>query len=101
MSERKGWELLGKGIVGTVALAIALPWWGWAAAKLWSWFIVPLGARPLHVFQACGIALTAHFFIVPGNLQRTDEKLPVALTKAFVGPLVFLGFGAFYRWLAS
>jgi len=89
-------------VVGSFAVIfVAIPWYGWVGSKLWNWFVVPLGARPLHVFQACGIALVASYFVVPSNLKRDDDKLGVALCKAMVWPLLALGFGALYHWLAA
>ena len=46
------------GAVLFILLVVPFMWWdGFVLAKLWGWFVVPLGAPVLGVWQAVGLAI--------------------------------------------
>lgn len=85
-----------------LAVSLALvPWHGYVASALWSWFVVPLGVRPVSVFHACGLVLVAHVFAVPENVKREDRGWGTSFALGLLVPLIFLGLGALCHWAAS
>ena len=50
---------------------------GWAACKLWAWFIVPVFGLPqLTLLAAVGVGLLVKLFTVDLTTNRTDPKKP-------------------------
>jgi hypothetical protein len=77
---------------------------GWAASKLWGWFIVPIfGVPALGYVQACGVRFAVRFFVQSTKLKKEDkedtreasEKLAEALIVALILPLMVVGMGKF------
>ncbi len=69
-----GFALLIVGVGFGVANALLF---GWAACKLWTWFIVPtFGLPQLTLLAAVGVGLMVKLFTVDLTLNRTDPKKP-------------------------
>lgn len=51
-----------------ISMAFILPF-------LWSWFIVPLGAEPIGMAHAYGLATIIHFFTVSTDLKADDREV--------------------------
>lgn len=51
-----------------VSMAFVLPF-------LWQWFIVPLGAAPIGMAHAYGLATIIHFFTVQTDLKADDREV--------------------------
>jgi len=72
----------------------------WIVAKLWSWFVVPLGVHPLAWAQAAGLEILV-VTVVPhrqGNMQTFDEWIE-RFGSAFGDALSALGIGALIHWV--
>ena len=91
-------ETLAKVLLFIVTLALVaaagIPLWGWAVAKLWLWFVVPLGLMPLSWAHAYGLAtliglVSGHWLPDP---KKTKEKIRV-LVHAFGAPPAAVFFG--------
>lgn len=88
-----------------VALAILLrivlvPYSGWVFARLWLWFIVPLGAPVLSVPMALGVCLTARILTIdfdPRKPPLTEEQWVQAAVVSALFPTFALGVGAIIR----
>ena len=79
---------------------------GHVLSVLWEWFVVPLGVGPIGLVQAIGIASLAAMLTYEGTADGPREKsvrelLLEAFAKAFLSPLVALGFCWLVRWFAS
>jgi hypothetical protein len=48
------------------SMAFVLPY-------LWLWFIVPLGAAPIGMAHAYGLATVLHFFVIPTDIKADDR----------------------------
>jgi hypothetical protein len=47
-------------IIGSIILTVPLAaWHGWVLARLWLWFVVPLGVPVIDVWHAAGISVIA------------------------------------------
>lgn len=72
---------------------------GWVLAKLWLWFLVPLGAPVITMVQAIGFALV--FGLLTSGLERRKPDKSDGMTSAFISalvdatltPLMYLGIG--------
>lgn len=89
---------------GHLALLIAamLPSWplnAWILAKLWAWFLVPLGVPAVGMAHGYGIwVLLGFLWTRPADLRAaTDAEL---LAKAYAAPLIALAMGAVLQWVA-
>ena len=91
---------LAKGFAAFGTVILIIPWTAWVAATLWGWFVVPLGLRSLHVFEAAGLSLVTHIFCVPRDLAKKDEEPHVVLGASLLYPAIMLGLGALFHWLA-
>jgi hypothetical protein len=66
--------------------------------KLWSWFVVPLGMKPIGLVEALGVSLVAWFLTytyVPSDEENSAIK---ALIWSIFMSLMAWGFGAIYAW---
>lgn len=100
--------------VGTLATVIGLPfalalgvlaalYHGWVASKLWAWFVVPTFAAPaLNVVQSSGILLIVGILRFDSDRRKTDNKASLILTRAVVGPGLYLLIGwVLHNWIAQ
>jgi hypothetical protein len=86
------------GVLVFLGLLAALPlfalYHAWVFRDLWSWFVVPLGVRPLTIWHAWGL------IIVAGLLRGHAQKSPKDYDKSefwgmmLLGPLVAWLIGA-------
>jgi hypothetical protein len=44
-------------VTALVLMPFDLAFFGWQRSLVWSWFIVPLGVRPLSIVEAVGLAV--------------------------------------------
>lgn len=56
---------------------IVIPVAGWTGAKLWGWFIVPLGVPPVSLWHAAGLAAFAALMVmhVPPHRERSAGEI--------------------------
>ncbi len=76
-------------------------WWGWAAAILWGWFMVPIfGAPSLTTLQCWAIALTLSLFRPRFTMQKSDpDELWNAIGGVALTPPISLVLGwAIKNW---
>lgn len=91
--------------VGCILAAIALPLGivtkAFALAKMWAWFIVPLGAPSLGAVHAYGLVLTVMMFTMGIARNKIEAKTTLTLSLGMLWsscvPLVVLGLG----WLVK
>lgn len=90
---------------GILSLPFTIPLRGWALSMLWAWFLVPLGAPPLSVAQACGVSLLVAYLTytidTAEQLATAEQKQSLAATRlcaAWLTPPLIVGFGAVIRW---
>lgn len=86
-----------------IALTIAAaPFWSWVAVKLWTWFLIPLGAPAIGMAHAYGISSLVALFtsgIIAGiarikTVDETEKERDVnRVVMAWMAPLLCLGFG--------
>lgn len=74
-------------------------WSGFLLSRLWEWFVVPLGVRPLSLAHAIGVALLVGLFL---PWRYRDEALPeggiwALVFSSWCGSLLILGLGYFLR----
>ena len=91
-------------LYAVLSFAIAVPsimWRGFVLAKLWAWFVVPLGLPVIGMWHAAGLAgLTAYVADSAALHNRQDdgktprERFLYAAGFAAVAPLLVWGAGA-------
>jgi hypothetical protein len=102
------WErVLGYGLGAVLAAVFAFPllvglsaYRGWAFMLLWNWFVVPVGAPPLGLAGAIGIALCATFVTDHTPVPTKDgpkPDIPKVLGKVILGPLYCVAWGALVK----
>lgn len=81
-------------ILGVLIVAVTSPLWlplvllqGFVFAKLWLWFVVPLGVRALGVWHACGLLLLV-------GIARSRASDPNAAKLQTSTALIGIGLGA-------
>lgn len=85
-----------------IALVVAVR--GGVLAKLWAWFVVPLGVAHLSWLHACGIAVTWTALAQRNDGTRSAEQLTGSrVLRNAVGSAsllaITLGVGAVVAWL--
>lgn len=85
--EKKAW-----GIIVWVLLIPSILLRAWALAKLWLWFVVPLGVQPIGRAHAYGLAALLFFAIIQPNMEDHPhpDRRAVAL---IIWPLIAVGSG--------
>ena len=71
--------------------AVCIPLWGWAIAKLWLWFVVPLGLAPLSWAHAYGLGLLVSLTTHQSN--DAENSTGTLIARAIISPLVFVFIG--------
>lgn len=74
---------------------------GWALAKLWEWFAVPIGAPALGLVEAIGLALLVAFLtarissadVEADRRKSFNEAIFSMLSMTFMFPLMIIGIG--------
>jgi hypothetical protein len=69
---------------------------GWVLTRLWYWFVVPLGVRPLGVAQAIGLAVIVRW--LTGYETPTKKDTGELILTLSLRPLIVLGIGALIAW---
>lgn len=87
-----------------LAIALVVAVRGAVVAKLWAWFVVPLGVVHLSWLHACGIAVTWTALNHRSDGSRSTEQLTAGRVFAGVGVTAVLlaftfGVGAVVAWL--
>lgn len=76
-------------VLGIVALYVPVAILrGWVLAKLWGWFVVPLGVVPITIPWGIGIALVMGMF--QSRSYPKEEKEWAGLGFAIISPLFAL-----------
>ena len=91
-----------KALTTLAFMALGLFLRGLAVSKLWLWFAVPAGARPVGYAVAYGLCCLGVLVSGTVGVKRhvADDPVTEAGANALV-PLVFLGVGWVAHWLAS
>lgn len=97
-----------EGPVVLLGLLLILPfaaWYGFVVKTIWSWFVVPLGAVHIGVWEAAGVYLLVRLLTMDTTLNRDDEKTPAeklgyAIAVGILVPAFTLGFAAIYHAFA-
>lgn len=79
------------GLVVFFGMPLLFAWAGYVDAKLWAWFLVPLGVPSIGVAHAVGIGILIRAFT-----SQVQSKAPAnsrVLATALVLPAVWLLFG--------
>jgi hypothetical protein len=71
MGEKK--EETWKSVVSLALLPVLIPWEGFVIAKLWRWFLVPLGVPPVTISHAIGISTLTWLLTHQINLAEKKE----------------------------
>lgn len=89
--------------VVAIAILVTLPlqmlWRAYVVAKLWLWFIVPLGVRALSVVEMLGALFV--FSVVTYGMQtssKEDEDLVRAWIKSPIAYAISIGIGYALRF---
>jgi hypothetical protein len=82
--------------------AIGVFWGGFVEAKLWNWFMVPLGSGHINYWQAAGLSALLAVFLGSRGLQRDDdeEKAGDRLVYSFVCVTLIPLLGLTSGWIA-
>jgi len=86
--------------VAFIALAIVEAVRGLIIAKLWNWFIVPLGVPSIGICLGVGISLLVDTFMLGSGNGKKETELGKVLQAAFQhcgNLLIILGLGAVVR----
>ena len=91
-----------------ISTAFVLPfaaWFGFVVKTIWGWFVVPLHAPAIGVWEAAGLYLLIRLLTMDLTLPRDDDKTPAErfLTSVVFGivvPATALGFAAIYHAFA-
>lgn len=79
-----------------VLLAPMIALHAWTLSIMWSWFVVPLGVKPVGVAHAVGLTLVA-LSVQRSPRDDDDADKWAAVARGFVRPLIALAFG----WVAK
>jgi hypothetical protein len=95
--EWTGWEKA----IGLMLLPLLVMVEGMLVSKLWSWFVVPLGAPSITTATGAGLGLVC--ILLAGRASATPPKttLVVMVTNFFLKILFFWGFGALFHFCGS
>lgn len=92
--------------LGPPMMIAGVMWRGFVLAKLWLWFLVPLGVAPLGIAQAIGIsALVSMLTHQAQKTEKTDESLNDLLFKGAIrlalDPAIYLLCGWIIKEVSS
>lgn len=78
-------------VLSSIILAFVL-------TKLWGWFVVPLGMKPIGMVEALGVSLVATFLTY--TYVSNDEEHSALNTQlwSILMSLLAWGFGTIYAW---
>lgn len=84
-----------------LAVLFGTPFEGYVLAKLWLWFVVPLGAPEIGVLHAAGLSLLLAFAKGTPNPPRDKERSAASdlLFVSFTLPATAFVFGWIFHWL--
>jgi polyferredoxin len=89
-------------ISAVVMWVVGIFWGGFVAAKLWLWFMVPLGSMPITYWHAAGLSALLAVFLGSRGLSHDDdpakygERIRHGLISVALIPLLCFGSG----WVA-
>jgi hypothetical protein len=75
---------------GVLMIILSIPaagWTGYVATIIWRWFLVPMGAPPVHVANAMGAALLLglYRYTAPTGAGVGEDKTGTEMFFGFVG----------------
>jgi len=80
-------------LCGLIAAIICIPWEGFVIAKLWLWFMVPLGAPGISWAAGAGLSLLAATLLLGKAFRKiADEGMGYAVS-CLTAPAMSLLFG--------
>jgi uncharacterized membrane protein len=83
-------------VAKVIAVLVSIPataiWRGYVLTVMWAWFVMPLGARPLGVAHAIGLAMLVGFLTHPAKSDPA-RKVMDAVVTAFLAPAIALALG--------
>lgn len=88
------WVLVALALSGGIVLGLSLRILdGWVLTYLWTWFMLPLGMKPLNIPIAIGIAMVAGMLTSRSSSSSKDEKKGMILLGHVLGSLLTLLMG--------
>jgi len=81
------------GVIALLAVVPAILIRGWVLVKVWTWFLIDLGAPVINIPQGLGIALICNFVIHTKTEDNEDDSynnIGAKLLKPFIVPLASL-----------
>jgi hypothetical protein len=97
MTEMYGWPMIKWGLILGLLSTLA---YGLVLSFLWTWFVVPLGVRPIETIQAIGLSMTVRFITARVNFDDDDkpkrsekeqwDRFIGQTIAAFVAPIMVL-----------
>ncbi len=101
-TDKLAWRWL---MVASAVLFVPLTLFGgYVSARLWQWFLVPLGLPAISLWHAIGIGLVVRWFTFQYRYDKDadEDKIPRqihALTASILIPLIFWCLGALWHWM--
>lgn len=94
-------------ILTLAGMAIGIVVRGWVFAKLWGWFVVPLGVRPIDIAWAYGLVLagaifSGHMKVTPKDMREKstpEEQRAALIADPFVTLVLLLIAWLAHRWM--
>lgn len=87
-----------------LALALAVPltfWQGWMVARLWRWFVVPIGAPAIGLAQAVGLAVIVAMFRRSRGGKLADDHVALQLVYGSGDRTLQFLVAALAHWIAG
>jgi MFS family permease len=96
-------ELLGKAVIGVLAVVLAAIVQGFTLSVLWNWFLVGIGLPPIGIAQALGITATIGYLRAEFKAQDEASGKSLGFVGALFSTVIAGAFGALlflvYGWL--
>jgi hypothetical protein len=100
MTDKSDGDSLFFGLLALALIPVSIAWRGFVIAKLWVWFVVPLGLAEIGMWHAAGLsALVAWVTDSSALTTQDDKKTPrerilYGVGVAALAPLLAWGIGA-------
>jgi len=69
--DKSGWPVI---LLAFAAIPVGIPLEGWCLAKLWQWFVEPLGVHHIGMWQASGLALIVAYVITRKQSRASRDR---------------------------
>jgi hypothetical protein len=85
--------------VAFLFMLAAIPIDGWVFSRLWLWFVVPTGPKPIGTVHAMGLMMLLRFATTNRyTAGKLDDWMGRVLQSVFYA-LFALAFGWFFNWI--